>query len=201
VPPHTCGRHAKRLRPAPACNIPCTAAGQKSVGLVRQVRLVRPHRLRRHHRAEGPAVPDPRWSESRAILPYGRNHKATKWRGGSEPPLAALSPLGERLPHWGTDLAGARRPCCALSYGRRSFGSCRVPRSSGTCPCRQDHWVQNGCGRIMYSRTMGRIRMGPGTTWCATRCETRWGTCPGTRDFGAAKRVASKSPHDRTSGP
>jgi hypothetical protein len=59
---------------------------------------------------------------------------------------------------------------------------------------RQDHWVQNGCGRIMYSRTMGRIRKGGGTTWCETRCETRWGTCPGTRDFGAAKRVASKSP-------
>jgi hypothetical protein len=52
-----------------------------------------------------------RWSESRAILPYGRNHKATKWRGGSEPPLAALSPLGERLPHWGTVRADAPRPC------------------------------------------------------------------------------------------
>jgi hypothetical protein len=39
--------------------------------------------------------------------------------------------------------------------------------SSETSPCRQDHWEQNGCGRIMCSRTMGRIRMGPGTTWCA----------------------------------
>jgi hypothetical protein len=46
----------------------------------------------------------------------------------------------------------------------------------------------------MYSRIMGRIRMGPGTTWCATRCATRWGTCPGARDFGAARRVASRSP-------
>jgi hypothetical protein len=26
--------------------------------------------------------PDVRWSESRAILPYGRNHKATEWRVG-----------------------------------------------------------------------------------------------------------------------
>jgi hypothetical protein len=61
---------------------------------------------------------------------------------------------------------------------------------------RQDHWAQNGCGRIMYSRTMGRIRMGPGTTWC----ETRWDACPGTRNFGAGRRVASKSPRDRTIG-
>jgi hypothetical protein len=28
-----------------------------------------------------------RWSESRAILPYGRNHKATKWRGAASPRL------------------------------------------------------------------------------------------------------------------
>jgi hypothetical protein len=89
--------------------------------------------------------PDVRWSESRAILPYGRNRKAMKSRGGSEPPLPALSPLGlsrrsvvllrrwpwfpgcakaeERLPRWGTVRADARRPCCALGYGRRSFGS------------------------------------------------------------------------------
>jgi hypothetical protein len=26
--------------------------------------------------------------------------------------------------------------------------------------------------------------MGPRPTWCATRCETRWDACPGTRNFG-----------------
>jgi hypothetical protein len=107
-----------------------------TVRRVRQVRLVRPHASLRNHRATGPAVPNARWSESRAILPYGRSHKATKWRGGREPPLAFLSPLGERLPHWGTVRADARRPCFALRYGRRSFDSAWRLRSSVTSPAR-----------------------------------------------------------------
>jgi hypothetical protein len=61
-------------------------------GPPKKVISARQNRLLRNHRATGPAVPAARWSESRAILPYGRNHKATKWRGeGLRSPRAGVT--------------------------------------------------------------------------------------------------------------
>jgi hypothetical protein len=51
-------------------------------GPPKKVISARQNRWLRNHRAARPTVPEARWSESRAILPYGRNHKATKWRVG-----------------------------------------------------------------------------------------------------------------------
>jgi hypothetical protein len=71
-------------------------------------------------------------------------------------------------------------------------------RSSGTCPCRQDHWVQNGCGRIMYSRTMGRIRKGQRVRRCTHRSQVGTATC---LPAGRAERYMATQPLSRTLKP
>jgi hypothetical protein len=85
------GGSSRALPPLAAAN---KCPSHTPVRQVRQVRQVRPHALPRNHRATGPTVADVRWSESRPILPYGRNRKATKSRGRA-PILSSDVPLSD----------------------------------------------------------------------------------------------------------
>jgi hypothetical protein len=79
--------------------------------------------LLRNHRATGPAVPvcggaspDRSYRTVGTAKRRSRVGEPTVSPAGSRgrAPIVSLSPLGERLPHWGTVRAGARRPCFAL---------------------------------------------------------------------------------------